>query len=92
MKKRLISLALLFLVISLNAIPANAWGAQGHRIVAIIADRNLTDKTRQRIIEILGPNVSLASVANYADAVRNIRPETSNFHFVDIPIAGQLAR
>lgn len=65
---------------------ANAWGAAGHRIVAIIAERNLNDSAKQHISEILGSNVSLASVANYADAVRNQRPETYNFHFVDIPL------
>lgn len=72
-------------LIGLTAVPANAWGAPGHRIVAMIAARHLTQQARQRITQLLGPNVSLASVANYADAVRNRYPETYNFHFVDIP-------
>lgn len=72
-------------LISLNAVPANAWGASGHRIVAIIAERNLTAEAQARVTQILGQNVSLASVANYADAIRNRHQETKNFHFVDIP-------
>ena len=52
----------------------------------MIAERHLRQQARQRIAAILGPNVSLASVANYADAVRNRREDTKNYHFVDIPI------
>jgi hypothetical protein len=35
---------------------------------------------------LLGPNHSLASIASWADDVRDLRPETYNWHFVDIPI------
>jgi hypothetical protein len=66
---------------------ANAWGPEGHAIVAEIAQRHLSDKARARIAGILGPGVSLASVASWADDVRPSRPETYNWHFVDIPLA-----
>jgi len=72
-------------LLTLAAATASAWGASGHRIVAMIAARHLSNPARQRVTEILGANVSLESVANYADAIRNIKPETSQFHFVDIP-------
>src|SRR5262249_39523166 len=35
---------------------------------------------------LLGPGVSLASVSNWADDVRESRPETTRWHFVDIPL------
>jgi hypothetical protein len=61
-------------LISLNCIPANAWGAPGHHVVAMIAERHLTPKAKQAIAEILGADVSLASVATYAEKkLRNLR-------------------
>lgn len=79
------SLLLLFSLIVLNAIPANAWGPAGHRIVAGIAQRHLTPHARQKIAQILGQHVTLASVANFADAIRNSQPATKPYHYVDIP-------
>jgi hypothetical protein len=38
------------------------------------------------VVEILGPGRSMASVASWADEVRNTRRETAPWHFVDIPI------
>jgi hypothetical protein len=66
---------------------ALAWGPEGHAIVAEIAERHLSEKARTSIAAILGPGVSLASVASWADDVRGNRPETYNWHFVDIPLA-----
>jgi len=63
---------------------ALAWGNDGHKIVAIIAEAHLTDNARTEARRLLGNN-SLESVATFADDVRNSRPETKNFHFVDIP-------
>jgi hypothetical protein len=62
-----------------------AWGNDGHRIVAIIAEKHLTDAARTEARRLLGNN-SLESVATFADDVRNSRPQTKNFHFVDIPL------
>src|SRR5271165_2758994 len=69
-----------------SAIPALAWGPEGHNLVARIAEAQLTATARARIIEILGPGVSLASISNWADQVRPNRPETAPWHYVDIPI------
>lgn len=62
-----------------------AWGNDGHKIVAIIAEKHLTDEARTEARRLLGDN-SLESVATFADDVRNSRPKTKNFHFVDIPV------
>ena len=73
-------------VLSCYSTPAFAWGRQGHRIVATIAEQNISAQTGLRIKQILGNSVKLADVANFADDVRDEHPETYNFHFVDIPI------
>jgi hypothetical protein len=66
--------------------PASAWGEDGHSIIAEIAQRRLTPDASARVAQLLGPGVSLASVASWADDVRNDRKQTSNWHFVDIPL------
>jgi hypothetical protein len=65
---------------------AFAWGQEGHAIVAEIAGRHLSPKARAAIAGIFGPGVSLASVSSWADDVRPSRPETYNWHFVDMPL------
>lgn len=65
----------------------SAWGAQGHHVVARIAWALMTPAARERASAILGggPEVFVAA-ATWADEVRQARPETSNWHFVDIPV------
>ncbi|HLK68010.1 MAG TPA: S1/P1 nuclease [Bryobacteraceae bacterium] len=65
---------------------ASAWGPEGHSLVARIAEAQLTPAARTRVTAILAPGQTLASVASWADEVRRSRPETANWHFVDIPI------
>src|SRR3954453_10906697 len=65
---------------------ALAWGQEGHSIVAEIAQRRLSPAAADLVKGLLGPGHSLASVASWADTVRDERPETYNWHFVDIPI------
>ena len=69
--------------------PAWAWGQEGHSIVAEIAQRRLEPEPLQRVKGLLGGEVSLASVSNWADGVRGARPETYNWHFVDIPLGAE---
>jgi hypothetical protein len=66
---------------------ALAWGPVGHRVVADVAEKNLTTATKAAVAKILGPGVSLADVANWADDYRITDPTTYNWHFVDIPLA-----
>ncbi len=63
------------------------WGQEGHSIIAELAQRRLSPEASAAIAKLLGKNVSLASVASWADDVRDARPETYNWHFVDIPKA-----
>ena len=67
-------------------VPTNltAWGPEGHIVIATIANARLTPAARAAVRQLLGRH-SLASVANFADQIRPQRPETANWHFVDIP-------
>jgi hypothetical protein len=64
---------------------ALAWGAEGHRIVARIAQSRLDDHGKAGVARVLGGK-SLESIATYADDIRTRRPETRLWHFVDIPV------
>lgn len=68
------------------AVQALAWGPEGHSVIAEIASRRLAPEARAEVERLLGPGVSLASQASWADDVRGARPETYNLHFVDIPV------
>ena len=66
---------------------AFGYGEEGHSIVAEIAQRRLNGPATAQVERLLGKNVSLASVASWADDYRSEHRETSNWHFVDIPLA-----
>ena len=67
---------------------AVAWGFEGHRIIAEIAEQYLTPETAHQVRELLAieNTATLADVANWADQIRPQRPETAPWHFVNIPI------
>jgi len=67
--------------------PALAWGRDGHRIIAKIAEAHLTAETAAQVRAILAyrPGDTMENVASWADTARNA--ETAGWHFVDIPSA-----
>lgn len=73
----------LTLVVASNAL---GWGQEGHQVVATIAERHLTARARERVRQILGPEVSLAAVSTWADEIRPSRPKTAPWHYIDIPL------
>jgi hypothetical protein len=66
--------------------PAFSWGTVGHALVARLAAARLTPKATAAVAEILGSNVTLASISSWADQVRNTRKETGPWHYIDIQI------
>jgi D-aminopeptidase len=60
------------------------WGREAHEIVAALAWTNLSNHAKEGIRPLIG-DLSLASIANWADEIRPERDETYNWHFVDIP-------
>jgi hypothetical protein len=92
---------LLILLAAVGAVPsAWGWGCKGHQVVALIADENLSTHARAMVAEILGASPISPDLRRYcgesgldafvdsstwADDVRNVRPETAGWHFLDIP-------
>jgi len=63
-----------------------AWGAIGHRIVGLIAERHLTKKAKKNLNLILD-NETLAEVGNYMDFIRsdNTYSHMTSWHYATIP-------
>lgn len=74
------------LVLVLYSLPGFAWGPEGHRLVARMAQEMLTPEAAARVQATLAPAESIALLASWADEIRNNRKETEPWHFIDIPI------
>ena len=57
--------------LALAPAPAFAWGKTGHRVVAAIADAQLSGLARAHVKELLGPAESLAEAANWPDEMKS---------------------
>jgi len=64
---------------------AHAWGSEGHQVVALIAQSQLTPKAKAEIDRLLAwePGATLASVSTWADEHRN--PSTAPWHYINFP-------
>lgn len=71
--------------IALNSGAADAWGRDGHAIVAAIAYAHLSEGTRTQVDALLAvePGATFVSVASWADEVKN--RTTARWHFVNFP-------
>lgn len=81
------SLSALLLVV-LTTGQAAAWGSEGHRVIAEIAERYLEPSVARQVRELLAlENVTtLSSVSTWADQIRPQRRATGPWHYVNIPI------
>ena len=79
------SAALVVSVFAATVSTANAWGTEGHQVVALIAQSQLTPKARAEVDRLLAlePGATLASVSTWADEHRN--PSTASWHYVNFP-------
>jgi hypothetical protein len=77
---------LLALIAILAPSRALAWGAEGHEIVAAVALRELSVAARTEVGRLLGAPVMMVHEASWADEIRDSRPETGAWHYVDIPL------
>ena len=71
------------------ALPATvlAWGHDGHQIVALIAQARLTPAAKLEIQNLLdGDSICNYGFANWADRIRPRRPQTGQWHYVEIPL------
>jgi hypothetical protein len=77
---------LLFAAVLLAApLRALAWGAEGHQVVALIAESELTPAAKARVNALLAlePGATLESISTWPDEHRS--PETSAWHYVNFP-------
>lgn len=83
--KALIKAAVVLLVGLGVQVSAWAWNGHGHRLVARLAEAELTPKTQAAIQALLAlkPGATLESVSTWADEHRN--PTTASWHYVNFP-------
>ena len=74
--------------LAVAASPAMAWGPQGHRVIAEVAERRLTPAARAAVRDLLHEGDTLAGIANWADHEgHEAVPDSANWHFINVPIA-----
>ncbi len=74
-------------VLMVSATSALGWGPEGHRSVALIAEKNLKPETFQAVKALFGPYDTLAALSVWADDIREEHPETGPWHYIDIPLS-----
>jgi hypothetical protein len=64
---------------------AHAWGSDGHQVIALIAQSQLTPKAKAEVDRLLAlePGETLASISTWADERKN--PATGPWHYVNFP-------
>lgn len=80
-RKRMVALVLLLATTRL----AFAWGNEGHRLIASVADAQLSPSARAHVDQLLAlePGTTLASTSSWADEHRN--PASAPWHYVNFP-------
>jgi nuclease S1 len=68
-----------------------AWGPLGHRVIVRLALPELTPASRALLRDALGEE-DLEEASLWADRVRADRPDTYNWHFVNVPYAAEAYR
>ena len=84
----MITLSVLFVTMLCNLLvvwPCLAWFDKGHRVVALIAEPDLTAAARQQVQEILFPGTTLADAAVWPDHEGRSLREIDPLHYVSIP-------
>ena len=76
--------ALAILTVALFSVRLQAWNAQGHRLVALIAAERLTPIAGRNVQWLLGPE-TLADVSSWADRYHESVYQTFFWHFLNIP-------
>ena len=65
-----IAIIAISIIMMLDCIPSFGWGANGHDIVASIAEQNLTKKARKELNKLLGGN-SIVYYSSWMDSIQN---------------------
>lgn len=76
------------LIILMIPVLSNAWGKEGHEVIADVAQHYLNKTASEKVRQLLAVlhAHSMAEVASFADEYRYSHPETGPWHYVDIPL------
>ena len=77
-----VGLSISYLLICQSAF---GWWAEGHKIIAAIAEQRLNPKAKAAVAAILPEGQTLESISAWADEIRRERKETTTWHYIDIP-------
>jgi hypothetical protein len=85
-----------FALVLICPVPARAWVAWGHQVVAKIAYDNSSPAVREWVETVLSrmpdPGFrTLAEASAWPDTVRRQRPETGTWHYINLPIKSGLS-
>ncbi len=82
LKRTLVALSILLIWTT----PASAWGPNGHRIVAHIAESRLKEPVKREIVRLIGP-VPLALISTWADEIKSDPAwrHASPWHYINVP-------
>ena len=76
--------AVLVMLLGFSVARPEAWGVQGHRLVALIATDRLSPSAKLNVAWLL-PDSSLADVAVWADQFVPANSQTGPWHYVNLP-------
>jgi hypothetical protein len=75
-------------VLSTTTSSAIAWGPQGHRVIAKVAEERLTPAAKAALKELLVAPDTLADIANWADTDGHTAvPDSASWHYINVPVA-----
>lgn len=77
-----------FLMVACSPLHAFAWGREGHKVVALIAESRLTPAARAEVQRLLASegSSSLADVALWADEIKSVKALRQPSHGVNLPL------
>lgn len=74
------------ILLGIGTATPEAWGPQGHRLVALVATDHLTPIARLNVAWLLGDTTTLADVAVWADQQVADNSQTAPWHYVGLPL------
>jgi hypothetical protein len=81
------AIALLTALALIPSSTAFAWGPQGHRVIAKVAETRLTPAAKRAIKDLLLPGDTLPDLADWADREgHDAVPGSAKWHFINVPI------
>jgi hypothetical protein len=84
MTYRTITIAVIVVTLFSSIESLVAWGAQGHRLVGLIAAERLTPAAQQQVGRLLDGQ-TLGDVSSWADSLTSDQVQTSYWHYLNIP-------